>query len=143
MHYTQYFADHVDLLQQFKHAIVKLPPYQISLSDLSEEDQQFMTTVDTLCKAKINDDAFYAQGQWLVDRIVMRYEHLLPYLSRDLLWFFGGNSLHHMSDEEIQFYQQLDELRHAAESQNREFNILEAKRFLMEQQQNDSPNSEH
>lgn len=134
MHYTQYLSAHVDLLRQFKAAINKLPPYQISLSELTEADQAFIETLETLCEQTEFDNTFVEKGQWLIDRIIMSYEHLLVYLSRDLLWFFGGNCLHYMSDEEIHFYQQLDELRHAAESQNREFNPVAAKEFLQKQQ---------
>jgi hypothetical protein len=135
MHYTQYLADHVDLLKQFKSAIPKYPPYQLSLSELTEADQAFMSALEALCETTEHSEQFSAQGQWLVDRIVMSYDHLLPFFSRDLLWFFGNSSLHYMSDEEIRFYQQLDELRHAAASQDRPFDIIEAKTFLNQQQQ--------
>ena len=135
MHYTQYWVEHVDLLKQFKTAIAKFPPYHVSLSELTEADQAFMTTLDALCAAENYTETAIEQGQWLVDRIVLSYDHLLPYLSRDLLWFFGGSCLHYMSDEEIAFYQHLDELRHAAESQDRPFDVLEAKAFINQQQQ--------
>lgn len=133
MHYTQYLSDHVDLLKQFRKGIAKQVPYSNNLKDLTESDQQFMKTLDDLCETTEHSESFTEQGQWLIDKIVLSYEHLLMYLSRDLLWFFGGNCLHYMSDEEIRFYQQLDELRHAAESQNRPFDMLEAKTFLNEQ----------
>ncbi|MGH1439666.1 MAG: PA2817 family protein [Cellvibrionaceae bacterium] len=133
MHYTQYLADHVDLLKQFKFTIAKHPPYQLSLSELTEADQSFMNTLDALCEANEHTEEIIRQGQWLIDRIVMSYDHLLPFFSRDLMWFFGGSSLHYMSDEEIRFYQQLDELRYAAETQNRPFDIIEAKTYLNQQ----------
>ncbi len=133
MHYTQYFIHHVDLLKKFKHDIGQLPPYQINLSDLTESDQTFMRTLDTLCTYQEYDEKMIEQGQWLVERIISGYNHLLQHFSRDLLWFFGGSCLHHMPDDEIHFYQQLDELRHASESQDRPFNIEEAKEFLNKQ----------
>lgn len=133
MHYTQYLADHVDLLKQFKSAIAQQAPYQMNLSELTEADQAFIANLDKLCEATDHTEELTQQGQWLIDRIVMSYDHLLPFLSRDLMWFFGGSSLHYMSDEEIGFYQQLDELRHAAESQDRPFDIIAAKTFLNQQ----------
>jgi len=133
MHYTQYLADHVDLLKQFKSAIAKYPPYHLSLNELTEADQTFMHTLDDLCEVTQHNEEVSTKGQWLIDRIVMSYDHLLPFFSRDLMWFFGGSSLHYMSDDEIRFYQQLDELRHAAESQNRSFDIIEAKTYLSQQ----------
>lgn len=70
------------------------------------------------------------QGQWLVGQIVNGYNHLLIAFSRDLLWFFGGSCLHFMPDQEIDFYQQLDELRFAAENQDQPFDMVIAKQFL-------------
>ncbi len=135
MHYTQYFTHHVDLLRQFKENISKERPYHISLSELTEHDQQFIRTLDKLCTYESYCEEMSEQGQWLVERIINGYNHLLIHLSRDLLWFFGGSCLHFMPDNEIEFYQQLDELRYAAESQGRQFDITVAKQFLKEQNQ--------
>ncbi len=137
MHYTQYLVDHVDLLKQFKSAIAKQAPYQINLNELTEADQAFIQCLDALCMTTEFSEDLREKGQWLIDRVVMSYDHLLPFLSRDLMWFFGGNCLHYMSDEEIHFYQQLDELRHAAESQNREFDSIAAKQFIQNQRQSE------
>jgi len=135
MHYTQYFTHHVDLLKQFKENISQERPYHINLNELTEYDQQFIRTLDKLCTYESYNEEMSEQGQWLVERIVNGYNHLLIHFSRDLLWFFGGACLHFMPDQEIEFYQQLDELRYAAESQNRDFDITVAKQFLKEQNQ--------
>ncbi len=134
-HYTQYFDYHVGLLEKFKSSVQALPPFQISLMALTETDTTFMARLDTLCAYQHCDEEMIVQGQWFIERIVSAYNHLLPYLPRDLLWFFGGDCLHYMPDDEIRFYQQLDELRYAAESQNREFDIIEAKTFIQNNQQ--------
>jgi hypothetical protein len=133
MHYTQYFTYHVGLLKQFKENIAQERPYQVNLSELTENDQQFIRTLNQLCASTAYSEQMCEQGQWLVEHIVNGYNHLLIFLSRDLLWFFGGSCLHYMPDTEIDFYQQLDELRYAAESQNRPFNIVIAKQFLKDQ----------
>jgi hypothetical protein len=133
MHYTQYFTYHVDLLKQFKENISQERPYQVNLNELSENDQQFIRTLDKLCASTTYSEQMCEHGQWLVEQIVNGYNHLLISLSRDLLWFFGGSCLHYMPDTEIDFYQQLDELRYAAESQDRPFNIAIAKQFLKDQ----------
>lgn len=135
MHYTQYFTHHVDLLKQFKENISQERPYHINLNELTEYDQQFIRTLDKLCTYESYNEEMSEQGQWLAERIVNGYNHLLIHFSRDLLWFFGGACLHFMPDQEIEFYQQLDELRYAAESQNRDFDITVAKQFLKEQNQ--------
>ena len=130
MHYTQYFTYHVDLLRQFKENISQDRPYQVDIDELSDNDQQFMSTLDKICAAETYSEEMSEQGQWLVGQIVNGYNHLLIAFSRDLLWFFGGSCLHFMPDQEIDFYQQLDELRYAAENQDRPFDIAIAKQFL-------------
>jgi hypothetical protein len=134
-HYTQYLAYHVGLLQNFKAAIQKQPPYHTNLADLTEMDTKFMQVLDELCEVETYSEDVIAKGQWLVERIISGYNQFMPVLPRDLLWFFGGDCLHYMPDDEIRFYQQLDELRHAAESQNKEFNVEEAKDYLNRIQQ--------
>jgi hypothetical protein len=133
MHYTQYFTYHVDLLRQFKKNINQDRPYCSNIDELSENDEQFISTLDKMCVAEAYSDEISEQGQWLVAQIVNGHNHLLISLSRDLLWFFGGSCLHFMPDHEIDFYQQLDELRFATESQNRPFDIAIAKQFLKDQ----------
>jgi hypothetical protein len=54
----------------------------------------------------------------------------MPLLNRDLLWFFGGNCLHYMPDDEISFYQQLEELRFSAEEAGNGFDYAAAKQSL-------------
>ena len=129
-HYTGYFDYHVALLQQFRDRIQTLPPYHIDLAQLTDTDYAVMQTLDNLCQRQHFDEQMSEQGQWLIERIITGYNHLLQHLPRDLLWFFGGSCLHYMPDEEIRFYQQLDELRYAAEEQQRPFSIVEAKTFL-------------
>lgn len=54
-------------------------------------------------------DSAYAAGQdWLMG-ILVHQPQLTPVIDRDLLWFFGGECLHFMSDEEIDLFQKLDE----------------------------------
>ncbi|MFT7490666.1 MAG: hypothetical protein ACI80S_000247 [Pseudohongiellaceae bacterium] len=130
MHYTQYFTYHVDLLRQFKENISQDRLYQVDIDELSDNDQQFMSTLDKICAAETYSEEMSEQGQWLVGQIVNGYNHLLIAFSRDLLWFFGGSCLHFMPDQEIDFYQQLDELRFAAENQDQPFDFVIAKQFL-------------
>jgi hypothetical protein len=130
MHYTQYFTYHVDLLRQFKENISQDRPYEVDIDELSDNDQQFMSTLDKICATETYSEEMSEQGQWLVGQIVNGYNHLLIAFSRDLLWFFGGSCLHFMPDQEIDFYQQLDELRFAAENQDQPFDFVIAKQFL-------------
>jgi len=128
-HYTQYLSYHVGLLQEFKASTEKQPPF-INDTPLREEDQALVDTLNLLCDTTQYSDHTSERGQWFVGRIVSAYSHLMPLLPRDLLWFFGGDCLHYMPDEEIDFYQQLDELRFTAEEADKPFDYAEAKRTL-------------
>lgn len=128
-HYTHYLHYHVGLLQEFKEQTCKQPPFSVS-DAFSEEEQQWLNTLESLCQLEHFTEAASEQGQWLLSRVVSTYSHLMPLLPRDLLWFFGGDCLHFMPDEEINFYQQLDELRFSAEEAGKCFDYAEAKASL-------------
>lgn len=127
-HYTQYINYHVGLLQEFKASSTQQAPF---ISDTIEEEHvEFMNALTQLSEMTQYTDAMNEKGQWLISRVVSAYSHLMPLLSRDLLWFFGGNCLHYMPDDEITFYQQLDELRFTAEEKNIPFDYAAAKQSL-------------
>ncbi|MFR0688060.1 PA2817 family protein [Enterobacterales bacterium AE_CKDN230030158-1A_HGKHYDSX7] len=69
-------------------------------------------------------------GQDLISQIFHRYPQIAHLIPRDLLWFFGGDCLHYMPDEELQMYQQLDERRFEAEENGEPFDWNEAKALL-------------
>ena len=128
-HYTQYLKHHVDLLQAFSDTAQKTAPF--SQPELSDDDTNtFIETLKTLCEMPEYNDDMNEKGQWLVSRVVSAYSHLMPALHRDLLWFFGGNCLHYMPDDEISFYQQLEELRFSAEEARHDFDYAAAKQCL-------------
>ncbi|MFT7387654.1 MAG: hypothetical protein ACI8VC_000895 [Candidatus Endobugula sp.] len=138
-HYTQYLKHHVDLLQEFKAASASFPPLSSTLTETSKGDEhdfgendEWIATLDQLCQMHGYSESMNEKGQWLISRIVSTYSHLMPILNRDLLWFFGGNCLHYMPDEEIALYQQLDELRFSAENAGHDFNYAAAKHSLIQ-----------
>jgi hypothetical protein len=128
-HYTQYLKHHVDLLQAFYTSAQQAAPF--SQEDINNEDEAaFISTLKQLCEMTEYNDDMTEKGQWFVSRVVSAYSHLMPLLNRDLLWFFGGNCLHYMPDDEIAFYQQLEELRFSAEEAGRDFDYAAAKQGL-------------
>lgn len=136
-HYTQYLNHHVDLLKEFSAAVQSSPPFTTTINDDgsdSEENHRFIETLEQLCQMTGYNDEITELGQWFVARVVSAYSHLMPLLNRDLLWFFGGNCLHYMPDEEIAFYQQLDELRYSAEEAGHHFDYAAAKQSLTQPQ---------
>ena len=65
-----------------------------------------------LAQADSANEQFQQSGQHIITRIVGHYPHITHEVNRDLFWFFGGECLHFMGDDEISLYQQLDELFH-------------------------------
>ena len=69
-------------------------------------------------------------GQDLVCQVIQRYPQIAHLVPRDLLWFFGGDCLHYMPDEELDLYQRLEELRYEAERRGEPFDWNLQKRTL-------------
>ena len=65
---------------------------------------------DPAINCKTANDDFQQQGQYLLTQVVTHYPHITPRVNRDLFWFFGGECLHYMGDDELALYQQLDEI---------------------------------
>ncbi|MEN0039671.1 MAG: PA2817 family protein [Cellvibrio sp.] len=120
----EYYTYHLELLTAFSEQVQQLPPF--NLDNPSEDDQEFITGLTHLQQQSHSAD-FLEQGQVLMCRVVGSYPHLMPLLYRDLLWFFGGDCLHFMPDEEIAVFQRLDEQREDAKQQQTPFNYKEAR----------------
>ena len=73
----------------------------------------------------------YVDGPMLVSRLFTTYPDFAPAFPRDLLWFFGGECLHYMPDEEISAYQKLDDMRSAAALRGETLSMREARANLM------------
>ena len=73
----------------------------------------------------------YADGPPLVHRLFTTYPEIAPLLPRQLLWFFGGDCLHFMPDEEIRRFQALEDARLSAAAQGEVFNIADARAKLL------------
>ncbi|WP_313048994.1 PA2817 family protein [Pseudomonas soli] len=75
-------------------------------------------------------------GQDLICQVIQRYPQIAHLVSRDLLWFFGGDCLHFMPDEELDLYQELEERRYLAEQKGATFE------WHLEKQQAQSANGD-
>ncbi|RJG08778.1 dehydrogenase [Pseudomonas cavernicola] len=69
-------------------------------------------------------------GQDLLCQVIHRYPQITHLVPRDLLWFFGGDCLHFMPDEEITLFQALDERRYEAEQNDEPFDWVQEKQLL-------------
>ena len=69
-------------------------------------------------------------GQDLICQIIHLYPQIAHLVPRDLLWFFGGDCLHFMPDEELDLYQALEERRFEAEQNDEPFDWNQEKQLL-------------
>ncbi|QCI11378.1 dehydrogenase [Pseudomonas putida] len=74
-------------------------------------------------------------GQDLICQVIQRYPQIAHLVPRDLLWFFGGDCLHFMPDDELDLYQELEERRFAAEQNDAPFDWNQEKQLLTSAQQ--------
>jgi hypothetical protein len=125
-----YYTYHLELLTAFGTQLKELPPF--NLENPSEDDIEFLAALTQL-PSELHTPDFLENGQILLCRVVSNYPHLMPLLYRDLFWFFGGDCLHFMPDEEIAIFQALDEERELAREQKIPFTYKEvrAKRLGM------------
>jgi hypothetical protein len=119
----EYFEFHQQLLNAFIDRIKNEFPF--NQENCAEDDTSFLNELmqlrNTAGIKQLN------QGQELFCKIVATYPHFMPIVPRDLLWFFGGDCLHYMPDEEILIYQELDELRQAAIAEKKPFSYAKAR----------------
>ncbi|RYZ77428.1 MAG: dehydrogenase [Proteobacteria bacterium] len=111
------------LLNSFIKDVIQQQPF--CLESCSQDDLEFLAALKEL--PTVGGSEFLIQGQHLLCKIVAGYPHLMPLLPRDLLWFFGGDCLHYMPDEEIGLFQRLDESRDAARISDSAFSYEKAR----------------
>ena len=69
-------------------------------------------------------------GQDILTQVISRYPQIAHLIPRDLLWFFAGDCLHYLSDEEIDMYQALEERRFEAEQNDEPFDWNQEKQLM-------------
>lgn len=113
---NNYFEHHLTIIKALYKLCLQLPPF--SNEEVNDVDSDFLKLLKDTSESTNFNDNFQEQGQSIVTRIIAQYPHITPELNRDLLWFFGGECLHFMADEELEQYQQLDELINSDESKS-------------------------
>ncbi|MEK9712794.1 MAG: PA2817 family protein [Thalassolituus sp.] len=117
---------HLELLQETLQRLEKAAAHD---SEAIGGDilQQFRDLIDQLTE---HSDSAYDQGQDLIAKIATHQPQLMPTLDRALLWFFGGECLHFLTDDEINRFQHLDEMAAEAEADGKEYDYRSAGRSL-------------
>lgn len=119
---------HLQLLQHLRTILVALGEAE-QVPD--ESHALFLERFDELL-AQLPQDPLESQylGQDLMCQVIQRYPQIAHLVPRDLLWFFGGDCLHFMPDEELDLYQQLEERRYEAERHDEPFDWHQEKQRL-------------
>ncbi len=112
-----------ELLAQFAGDFQKRTAHLPDSDPMRELAQRFHELAST-------GENLYEEGPALVSRLFITYPDFAPSLPRDLLWFFAGECLHYMPDEEINAYQQLDEMRQEAAAQGKVLDLRQARASL-------------
>ena len=119
---------HLQLLNHLRTILVALG----EADQVPEESHAlFLERFDEL-PALLSQDPLQSQylGQDLICQVIQRYPQIAHLVPRDLLWFFAGDCLHFMPDEELALYQQLEEQRYEAERDGRPFDWHAQKQAL-------------
>lgn len=107
---NDYLKHHLQLLADLYQTCMEQAPF--NQPQASDTDKEIIQGLKTLSSSTAISDAFQHLGQSILTRIIANYPHITAGISRDLLWFFAGDCLHFMGDDEIALYQQIDELLH-------------------------------
>lgn len=121
-------ADHLVLLDHLRSILVAVGEAE----QVPEESHTlFLERFDEL-RALLPIDPIESQylSQDLMSQVILRYPQIAHLVPRDLLWFFGGDCLHFMPDEELDLYQALEERRHEAELNDEPFDWNQEKQLL-------------
>ena len=130
-------ADHLVLLDHLRSILVAVGEAE----QVPEESHTlFLERFDEL-RALLPIDPIESQylGQDLMSQVILRYPQIAHLVPRDLLWFFGGDCLHFMPDEELDLYQALEERRFEAEQNGEPFDWNQEKLFMALPTNEDSP----
>jgi len=127
---NNYLQFHLELLQQTYNQLIAFSPF--TKEDLAFEDDEFLSQFRMLIASMSDSSNNYIDaGQSLLNRWIRNYPELVPLMPRDLLWFFGGDCLHYMPDEEIEQFQRLDEKRYEAESCGKTFEYSRERALIL------------
>ncbi|MBU0902706.1 MULTISPECIES: PA2817 family protein [Pseudomonas] len=119
---------HLALLQHLRTILVALGEAEQILDD---SHAMYLERYDELLSDLPEDpEASLYLGQDLISQIFQRYPQIAHLVPRDLLWFFGGDCLHFMPDEEIEMYQTLEERRFYAAENDEPFDWNQEKQLL-------------
>lgn len=109
-HTDSYQSYHLDLIQQLVQAIKQHPPFDEGSEELrGESEEEFLRQLNLLTDSTTQAEERNQIGQTILLQVVAAYQHLMVIVPRSLFWYFGGDCLHYLGDEELEKFQQLEE----------------------------------
>jgi len=129
---TSYQQHHLNFLKIAYNNFINRDPFKSEHPN--SDDIEFIDEFKNLIEGFENSpSSVHAEGEDLIDKAFRRYPQLAHLIARDLLWYFGGNNLHNMTDDEIAKFQRLDELRFEAEEKDEAFDYINTRASLFGQ----------
>ena len=115
---TPHVEQHLQLLAHLRTILVAVAEAEV----VSEHHHVlFLERFDEMVAGlRASSDDLYV-GQDIISQVFQRYPQIAHLVPRDLLWFFGGDCLHYMPDDEIEKYQELEERRYQALENGEDF----------------------
>jgi hypothetical protein len=130
---NQRLAYHVELLNQLAIQLAKLEESDLEYNQENTILQQLGQLIESLKDPSAQQyDSVIFEGQQWFNRFLTHNPELAPAIHRDLLWFFGGDCLHFMPDEEIEKYQLLDDAMAEAMLRKTPFNYTLSREAIFE-----------
>ncbi len=119
-HEQEMIVFHLRLLKQSYEAFRAKEPF--NEQPLGHDEIAFLASFEQLIKNMVALDPNHVfLGQQLVTQQISKYPEHTECWARDLFWYFGGDCLHYMPDDEIEKFQKLDDAKHEAISEGRQF----------------------
>ena len=124
---------HIKIIIEWTNKSLQIPPFddvninEKESSDLQEDDTECSDTLYAQRLQQLQTDPTQDNtkdiGQWLITTAVAKYAHIVPLIPRDLFWYFGGDCMHFLGDEEITSFQHLDEEFYSADPECNYFEL--------------------
>ena len=122
---------HLELLKQLHKDLANIVPKQPLFN---HEETGVLERLDIIIKQldSGDPDGMFEGQNWL-NMFMTHNPNLAPTVPRELLWFFGGECLHFMPDDEIDKFQKLEEDEIYAEENGLKFDYQQAKASIFQQ----------
>ncbi len=104
--------------------------FPFNQNPMPTDEQAFLGQLQDLIKAleDMSGQSSFEGQDWL-SRLFRNFPTIAPHLGREVLWFFGGDALHFMPDEEIAKFQMLED---AMQAGGKDFDYLATKKAIFE-----------